>query len=77
MILTVEGLPTHLLTRGTVSITTLLVTRMLPTVSDTFTFNITGKLSGTLDLFTLSSTFTRFSNHLEAGGTITTVTSII
>ena len=75
MILTIQCFPAHLLTGRTVSVAAFLVAWMLPTVSDAFTFNITGKLSGTLDLFTLSSASAGLVDHLETGRTVTPVAS--
>ena len=64
IILAIERLATHLFTRRTFSRATFLIARMLSAVSNPFTFDITGELSGTLNLLFLRSTLAGLYHHL-------------
>lgn len=75
IILAIERLAAHLFTRRTFSSAAFLIAGMLSAVSNSFTFDITGKLSGTLNLLLLGSTLAGLYHHLQARGTISTVTS--
>jgi len=77
VILAAQGLPTELFTWRTGARTALLVTRMSLAISGLLALSLAGEGPGALHLLHLGPAPAPLARHLQAGGAVTTVASLI